>query len=381
MKKVVFVIFSLFLVVESNAQIKKYIRSKDSTDITFTGTKLNPYAQEFDTSGKVIFSAYFDSYFSAYSDSVNGNGFVKFPTIAPRSKQFGLNIIQVSAKYISPNFRGTATIFGGDCPLSAWSPILNFVQEANAGFRVVKNVWIDAGFFRTHFGLESIQPRENMTMSLATTTYFEPYFLSGAKLTWQLNSHFALQANIFNSFNQFTETNRNKALGMSFAYTNGDKFSLTYSNIFCDESAPISGQWRQYHNLISVFKTTHHVLGCEVNFGGQKGTAISSNYAMMFSSLLAYKYRITPQIAVYGRGEFFSDPKEILTGPVYNDNHTLVGLNVYGGTFGAEYKPIPNSYFRIEGRLLSEYRDKIFYVSGNPSNQRYELIVGLGLWF
>ena len=231
MKHIRFTILFILLLVTRVYSQKKLIKPVDSTDITFSGTKINPYSMEYDTTGRLQINGYLDIYYAYYSDSTNANGYSKFPTIAPRNNQIGLNILQLSVKYNSNLFHGTITIFGGDCPKSSWSEHLNFIQEANIGFKVVKKLWLDAGFFRTHIGLESIQPRENITMSLATTTYFEPYFLSGLKLTWQQSEKLAFQINSFNSFNQFIESNKNKAFGMSVAYSPTKKLSGSFSSI------------------------------------------------------------------------------------------------------------------------------------------------------
>ncbi len=359
--------------------------NKDTSDLTFKGTRISPYSIEYDTTGKVEFSAYLDTYYAGFTDTSGAGGFQKFPTISPRKNQFGINIVQFGAKYQSRRFRGMATLFWGDTPKSAWSQEFNLIQEAHLGFRIAGKLWIDAGFFRTHFGLESIQPRENMTMSIATTTYFEPYYLSGAKLTWEQSSKWMFQVNGFNGFNNFIENNRSKAIGASVSHTPTNKFNITASTIFSSESPdekPI--QYRSYTNLIMVYKTTRWTIGMEGNYGFQTKTVLtdSSKTAHIFSSLLAVKYRITPKWAIYGRGEFFSDPNEILTGPVLNENHQLVGLDIAGATLGGEFKPIPNSYFRVEGRALSTAKNEhIFQYRNHPSNVRYEFIVGLGVWF
>lgn len=359
---------------------------KHDKDLSFTGTRINPYSVEYDTSGKIKLSAYIDTYYAFYSDTVGSGGFQKFPTTAPRSDQFGLNIAQVSARYQSDRFRGIATLFWGDCPQSAWSPHLNLIQEANLGFRIAKGLWFDAGFFRTHIGLESIQPRENVTMSFATTTYFEPYYMAGAKLTYELSPTLVVQLNAFNGFNAFAETNSNKAVGVSAAWTPGEHFNLSFSSLASDESAddyPLP-QMRLYNNLYMVYKTNRFTLGVEGNFGLQQNTKLSdsSATAMMYSTLIAAKYRVTTHWGVYSRFEFFDDPDEILTGPVYNDNHQLAGMKLIGFTAGTEYKPIPNSYLRIESRVLQAPSDeKIFYYNAQSSNIRWEVICGLGFWF
>ncbi len=240
------------------------------------------------------------------------------------------------------------------------------------------------GFFRTHIGLESIQPRENMALSIATTTYYEPYFLSGAKLTWQHSAKLSIQINAFNSFNQFVETNKNKAIGLSVSYNPSSKLRASFSSIFCNE-APINTpkQWRSYNNFCVIYNTQKIILGLEVNAGYETRAKLTNptKSAFMTSSLVAAKYRITPKWAVYGRCELFYDPNEILTGPVFNANHTIVGEDLIGLTHGYEYKPIPNSFIRIEGRWLNNWSNELFSFNGNASKNRLEVLFGIGLWF
>ena len=384
MGKISWILIVPFIFTFANAQ--KNIKT-DTTDLTFTGTRINPYSIEYDTSGKVKLSGYIDTYYAGYSDTVGPGGFSKFPTAAPRPNQFGLNIAQLSAKYQSNHYRGTATLFFGDTPKSSWSPYYNMIQEANLGFRIYKKLWFDAGFFRTHIGLESIQPRENICISFATTTYFEPYYMSGAKLTWEHSKAWTFQLNAFNGFNNFVENNKNKAVGASVAYTPNDKLNVTFSTIVSDESPDYIKRkmTRNYNNLIMVYNTHRLTIGLEGNFGMQTNSVLKDTTATayMFSTLAAAKYRITAKWAGYARGEYFTDPNEMLTGPVVNSNHNLTGLDILGGTIGIEYKPIPNSYLRLEFRDLktSGNAEKIFYYNNMSTNTRYEYIVGLGVWF
>jgi hypothetical protein len=132
-----------------------------------------------------------------------------------------------------------------------------------------------------------------------------------------------------------------------------------------------------------VRKTQRWVLGFEANYGMQYHSALHNpqETAYMFSGLFATKYRITPRWAVYGRGEWFNDTDEMLTGPIFNENHTIVGAELLGITAGIEYKPIPNSYFRIESRWLEHQHQRIFILNQKASNQRMEILCALGVWF
>ena len=363
------------------------IMHKRQQNLTFTGTRIaQAPSDKYDSTGTISLSGYISCYYGMYSDTSNATGFQKFPTSAPKSETFSLNIVQLSAAYHSRNFRGIFTFHYGDIPHCAWSNEYNLIQEANVGMRVAPKLWLDAGMFRTHMGLESIQPRENITYSIATTTYYEPYFLSGAKLTWNPGSKLTLQANVFNSFNTFHETNKNKAFGLAALYEFNSKLSITFNSIHCDESplyAPLK-QPRLYNNLYLAYKSKHIDLGAEINYGTQQHTKLadSTKSAIMYSTLLAVKIKFSPKYAVYTRGEYFYDPNEILTGPVQNGHHQLVGIDLFGLTAGFEIKPIINSYFRVEGRYLQTTSDEdIFLLNNQSSHQRWEILTGLGVWF
>jgi hypothetical protein len=190
----------------------------------------------------------------------------------------------------------------------------------------------------------------------------------------------------FNSFNQFIETNKNKALGFSVLYSPTSKITATLSSIVSDES-PDHQNYDQtyfYSDFLVTYKSNKWILGFEANYGLRTNSVLSDSTktAFVFSNMVLAKYRITPKWAMYSRCEIFSDPNEILTGQFLDQNNQLIGLDILGGTVGFEYKPIPNSYFRLESRYLqSKKSESIFYYNDASQNYRLEFIVGLGLWF
>ena len=82
---------------------------------------------------KFKLSGYMDVYYAGYTDSVEKNSYQKFAVISPKNNTLGLNIVQLTAQLNSNRFRSTVTLHYGDIPLSAWSPSLNLIQEANVG--------------------------------------------------------------------------------------------------------------------------------------------------------------------------------------------------------------------------------------------------------
>src|SRR6185503_1699685 len=188
------------------------------------------FAQDTTLHPSFAISFYADAYVAYYTDSLNEDEYQKFPSVSPRSEQFGLNVAMLKANYSSDRVRSTVALHYGDVPRSTWSSTFNLIQEANAGVRLCKNFWVDAGFFRTHVGTEALFPKENITSSVAVGTYFEPYYQAGFKLSYAPCEKLALSLYALNGYNLFEDNNKKKSLGLLATYTINDHLSIGYDN-------------------------------------------------------------------------------------------------------------------------------------------------------
>ena len=358
-----------------------------SKDPTYTGTRL--ISQEESSAGGILtFGGYVAAYTAYYTDTSGQEGFQKFPTISPRKNTFGLDIAMITARYSQDKVRGILGLHIGDIPASAWSKEYNIIQEANAGIRLHKKWWLDAGFFRTHIGLESIQPRENTCQSISVLSYYEPYYLSGAKLSFLMCKNWTLQAQVFNGFNGFVTENKRKAFGLSALYEHGDHFSLTTNLMYSDDAIGNEpAQTRFYSNSYCTYKNDNWFLGLEFNTALQHSiNPIAPQngriWEWMASAMVSARRKISADWFGYSRFEFFRDPDEMLTGPFYNETHNLIGLQAEAFTLGAEWKPLPNAHIRLESRgIYTRYDENVFQFEGKTSPVRIELIAGMGVWF
>lgn len=309
------------------------------------------------------------AYYASYSDETKNGPYVQFPTMAPRDKQIGLNMALVDMRYSSHNVRGNLGIHWGDIPNDDWPAEFNMIQEANGGCRLFKGLWLDAGFFRSHIGLESIQPRENITSSMSLVDNFEPFFLAGAKLTYVFSPKFSLQVNTFNSFNTFVDHNKNKLIGGSIIYDPNSKLSFSYNFVTGDETADSIAfkHQRYYHNFYATIKLEKFILGFEANYGTQQHSLLtdSTKTARIVSGIIVGRYQCLKRLAIYARGEYFSDPDRVLTGSIN------FGKYIMGTTAGLEFKAYKNISLSVEGRILQA--DNYLFKEGNfHTNQRYE---------
>jgi hypothetical protein len=321
---------------------------------------------------------YISTYFAHYDDLTENKDFVQFPTLAPRNDQFSLNMALISMEYQSRSVRGNITLHYGDIPESSWPEVFNLIQEAHAGVRLHRKLWFDAGFFKTHIGLGSFQPRENITSSMSIPDFYDPYFLSGIKLTYLATGKLSLQLCMFNGYNEYVENNRNKAFDFSASYNVNNNLSFTYNFLTCDETPDIviTKHQRYYQNFYATFIYPRFTFGLDVNYGLQEHSLLkdTTKNATLFGGTATLKYNVTGKIGAYGRGEYFSDPDRILTSSMD------MGRYIKGTTLGIEFKPQPTAGLSLEWRIL-EAEKLIFRRDNKIINQRNEYIVCLDLWF
>jgi len=374
-----FVFYSLLVYTQNDSLRKKSIsiQLKNDTNTLFSNKKLN--IDSVTQTPKLEIGAYLSSYYAYYTED-NTGAYVKHPTMAARNNQFGLNMAMISLSYKSKKIRSNIALHYGDIAESTWPNKYNLIQEANAGVELIKKLWLDVGVFRSHIGLESTQPRENITSSMTLANVYEPYYFSGAKLTYLISNKLSLQINSFNSFSSIVETNTNKLFGSSIIYAPNNYLTITYNFITGDEtpdSIKLKHQ-RYYHNLYATYQKNKWNIGFEFNYGLQNNSkTIDANTvttANMNSSLLVIKHQSFKKVGFYGRGEWFSDENEILS------IGTAMGKYTWGTTLGVEYKPLSNIALSLEGRNLNSEKENFNY-NGSLSKQRNEVIFCLDVWF
>jgi hypothetical protein len=335
--------------------------------------------------GGIKFSAYLDGYFGYYTDEVGISNYQKFPTVSPRSNHIGLNAAMISAQYDGAKYRGILSLHYGDIARSAWSPTFNPLLEAHAGVYLGKKIWLDAGFFRTHFGTESLFPKENLASSISINTFYEPYYEAGFRLNYNPNDKLALNLYLLNGYNLFEDNNKKKSIGMLITYALSDKGNIGYSNYIGDDMPDsITGSHvRISQNLFWNYTVRKLKIQVGADFCLQENSNINkAGMGSMASGILTFKYQASKKIACYERTEVFHDPNGIMSGIFKDDIGNLTGFKLFGETLGIEYKHADNTYLRLEAReLIMDKNQKIFIWDNTIRNYRTEVTLSLGVSF
>jgi hypothetical protein len=291
----------------------------------------------------------------------------------------------ITAKYSADKVRGVVTLHYGDIPRSAWSANYNFIQEANVGIRICKTLWLDAGFFRTHYGTEALFPKENYTSSVSVPTFFEPYYEAGARLNYNPTEKLSFFLYALNGYGIYEDNNRKKSSGLLVTYIFSEKLNIGYSGYYGDDSPEKDtlNHFRQAHNVFLNFKSKKFKFTTGIDYCMQQNSDTTGmKNASMFSVLAIVKYQADKKIGIYFRGERFNDPQGMMSGTFVDRNGKRTGYKLWGATLGVEYKPTDNSYIRLEGReLIADMDQEIFHWNNYNTNARMEVMINMGVSF
>ncbi len=350
---------------------------------------IQAHSQNNDSTAAFKLSGYVDAYYALYSDSVGNNNYQQFPDICPKSNVFGINVAQLTGQYTSKRARAVATFHFGDTPTSAWSPVFNIIQEANAGLRICDKLWLDAGLFKTHIGTEALLPKDNITSSLAVITYFEPWWQAGAKLSYTPNDKFLICLHVLNGYNTYVDNNKKKSFGLAFNYYFNEKGNIGYYNLIGDEfpDGTPSSHLRILNNVVFTYQLTPKfkaIIGADFITQQHSYIADTTKTANIYSGIISLKFQAKPKFAIYARGENFTDSQGMLTGVIVDSKNKLTGYVLNGATLGFEYKPMDNAFVRLEARDLIMDKDQLIFHNANSktnTNSRLEAMINIGVTF
>jgi hypothetical protein len=108
---------------------------------------LRNLAQTDSTAHPIIFGAFVDAYY-AYSFNNPSSKNIDYAYNHSRHNEFDVNLALISAKYNTSRLRGNLALQAGTYPQFNYASepaMLQHIYDANAGVRLCKSLWLDAG--------------------------------------------------------------------------------------------------------------------------------------------------------------------------------------------------------------------------------------------
>jgi hypothetical protein len=220
------------------------------------------------------------------------------------------------------------------------------LQEAYAGYQLTPTLWVDAGVFYSHLGMETWVSRDNPAYTRSLVADFSPYYSSGVRATWQLSSAVTARVDVVNGWQNISENNEDKSLGVRVDVAANATTTVSWYGYAGNEP----GAQRRLFNGVGVLSrlSDRAEVLAQVDVGRQHGrdslTAAAQSFGWYGATLIT-RYWVRPSVAIVARAERFADGNQIVVrtgGPLpFQANSASIGIDV---------RPEPRVLWRTEAR-------------------------------
>jgi hypothetical protein len=300
-----------------------------------------------------------------------------------RHNEFNLNLGLVKFGLEQTKYRANLALQTGTYAndnYSAEPGLLKNIFEANIGVSLHKKnkLWLDAGILPSHLGFESAISMDNMTLTRSLLAENSPYFLTGAKLTFQPNRKWELAGLMVNGWQRIQRLKGNSlpSFGTQVKYSRSEKMVLNWSTFIGTNDPDSTRRMRYFSNLYGQFQPSKKygfIAGFDL--GVQEKVKNSSSYVIWLSPVIIGQYSIGKNWKIAIRGEYFQDE----TGVIISTG-TTNGFKTTGVSLTIDYSPTSILVCRLEGRWLNS-KDKWFKTNTGVSYNNFIIGTSIAIKF
>ena len=340
-------------------------------------------AQSSDTSA-IRFGGFLDAYY-AFDFNRPAEHDRAFTTQAARHNEFNINLASLAGVLDGRRLRGRIAIqFGTSVQANYASEphigkisgpdVSRFLQEAVVGYRFGR-VWIDAGVFLAAFGSENWESRNNWTYTRSMIAENSPYYETGVKATWRVSRRLSAQAHLINGWQNVSENNSTKALGIRIDYAPSAKTEFAYDAFLGDEAADsLPSALRMWHEtIVTLFPASRFRIRGTLDYGQQKKQPTGSS--SWWGYAIVARYAISDKVAVAMRGEQYADPDQVILA-----TSRSYGFPASGWSINSDVAAARQALLRVEFRELTG-KDPLFPSDQNLVRRDRMAVVSVALSF
>ncbi|WPR75946.1 porin [Algoriphagus sp. NG3] len=300
-----------------------------------------------------------------------------------RHNEFNLNLGLIKVGLEHTKYRANLALQTGTYAndnYAAEPGLLKNIFEANIGVALNRDntLWLDAGVLPSHIGFESAVSMDNWTMTRSLLAENSPYFLTGAKLTFNPKQKWEIAGLIVNGWQriQRLEGNSLPSFGTQINYSPTEKVTLNWSTFIGTDTPDETRRMRYFNNLYGQFQFTEKfglITGFDI--GTQQRVKGSSAYDFWLSPVIIGQYAINRNWKTAIRAEYYQDKTGVIIPTEIKDGFKTTGLSL-----NLDYSPAQNIMCRLEGRWLSS-ENNFFETSTAPTNHNFIIGTSIAIKF
>jgi hypothetical protein len=269
-----------------------------------------------------------------------------------RDDGFGVNLALIRAAWNHPDVRAAVGLMAGtyvEDNLAAEPPALRHIWEATAGFRLMSNVWVDAGIFESHIGYESAVSTRNPTLTRSLAAENSPYYLAGARIEAPLGPTWTAKLLVTNGWQNIAERggNRSPGFGTQLVHETPTGFEFNWATFISDETNEAGGGLRLFNSNYIGWRTADVWLVANLDVGVERHDDGWSPWAAGYA---IGRFRLVGPLHTALRAEFIADPNGVVAGA--SDGGAILGA----ASIGFDVEVLEKAMVRTELRWLTASR-------------------------
>lgn len=352
--------------------------------ITLLLIGINTFGQQDTTKPSLKISGYIEVYYSYDFGKPADHNRPPFIYSFNRSNEVNLNLGFIKVSYETQSVRANLALMTGtysNANMASEPGVLKNIYVANAGVKIhkTKNLWIDAGVFSSHLGIESAIGKDcwNLTRSMAADN--SPYYETGVKGTYiSDNSKWLFSVLLLNGWQRIQRVDGNNSLatGHQITYTPSKKFTINSSSFIGNDKPDSAKQMRYFHDLYATYEWNEkYGLIAGFDIGAEQKIKGSRDYNIWYTPYLQLRYKLSQKIILAARCEYYYDKNQVII-----TTGTANGFQTVGYSFNTDIKIHSHALWRIEARALNS-KDEIFTLDNKSSKHNYALTTSLAIAF
>jgi len=342
-----------------------------------------------DSARTVAVSGFVDTYYAwDFNRPGRGNFDRSFTTQPARHDEFNVNLAFVAVQLSSAHTRGRLALQAGTSVQSNYAgeprsggisgpELARHIQEAVVGIRATSRLWIDAGIYLSHIGQESWISRDNPTYSRSLIADYSPYYEAGVKATWTASTRVTAQLHLLNGWQNISETNQDKAVGMRLDYVASSHVTVGYANFIGNEAPDtVPSRVRVFNEVYAAVSVDR--LGVWLTFDhGLQRRAPATGTSPWYGGAVITRVKLSPQVAISARLERYVDPDGVIVA-----TGTPNAFRVSSGSIGIDATLPQGALWRTELRGY-QARDPVFprHATGALTDRDGFVVSSLALTF
>lgn len=298
-----------------------------------------------------------------------------------RHNKPAINVVLIRMHYEKDSFHAVLDLQAGTYAQDNYAnepALYRALYQAYVGWKINPKTSLDIGVFESNIGWENAQNTLNPTLTRSLAAENSPYYLSGARLSWEVNSQINLVLTLNNGWQRIKRVEGNSLPGLStqVVFSPNDALTFNWSTWIGTDDPDTDRRLRYFQNFYTQWQPNPSVkLIAGFDIGLQQTSIGSQALQSWLTPVILASWQFHEHWAIGARSEYYRDQHQVII-----NTGSPNGFQTQAVSFNLDRKLSTKIMGRVEGRYMHSL-DPIFEAQGGLSRSNFYLTSTLSAKF